>query len=362
MGWSVGISSDHAIVGARSADHDGPGAGAAYIYVRNKNVWTEQQKIVGSGIADFDWFGGSVAIHKNLAIVGAISDEHNGVETGTAYIFKLEGESWIEHVKLSASDGNYRDFFGHAVTINDNYAVVGARGRDEYSFDIGAVYIYKRNHDGWIEETILTASDGYADDQFGSSVSLIGDQLIIGAWGDQTDQYSEYDSGSAYIFKRQGTAWMEVAKILPSDPAEGDQFGSQVAMFGQHILIGTDLKDAIKPGAAYFYSYDKTGKNRDISVQKLPKTIALNPNYPNPFNPSTTIQYSMIKESMVTLKVYNLNGQVVKTLVNESKSFGTHSAVWDGRDQAGNPVASGIYMYRLETGGKVLTRKMFLAK
>ncbi len=95
---------------------------------------------------------------------------------------------------------------------------------------------------------------------------------------------------------------------------------------------------------------------------QTPKPIILRQNYPNPFNPSTVISYQLAVSSEVTLKIYNLLGQEVRTLVSGRQNAGVHSVTWDGRNEGGESVASGIYLYRLVAGGKVLTRKMTLVK
>ena len=94
----------------------------------------------------------------------------------------------------------------------------------------------------------------------------------------------------------------------------------------------------------------------------LPTTFTLNQNHPNPFNPSTVISYSLTTSADVELVVINVLGQQIRTLVNQYQSAGDHSVVWDGRDQGGNQVASGIYFYRMTSAGSVDTKKMLLMK
>ncbi len=97
-------------------------------------------------------------------------------------------------------------------------------------------------------------------------------------------------------------------------------------------------------------------------VNPVPQKVILHPNYPNPFNPSTTIRYELKQASKVTLKIYNLLGQEVRTLVNAQKSSGVHSVIWDGKNSHGQKVTSGVYFYRLQAGDFVKTRKMVLVK
>ena len=91
-------------------------------------------------------------------------------------------------------------------------------------------------------------------------------------------------------------------------------------------------------------------------------TTALHPNYPNPFNPETTISYSLERSGNVKIEVYNVKGQLVRTLINEAQNAGKHSAVWNGKDDHNRSVASGIYYYKLTAGSFTSTKKMVLMK
>ena len=94
--------------------------------------------------------------------------------------------------------------------------------------------------------------------------------------------------------------------------------------------------------------------------EDIPKTFALNQNYPNPFNPATTIAFDLPLSSRVTLEVFDITGRLVRTLVDGQMPAGRHRVIWDGRGEAGQPVASGVYLYRLQAGDFVQTRKMVL--
>ena len=99
----------------------------------------------------------------------------------------------------------------------------------------------------------------------------------------------------------------------------------------------------------------------DIDEIKI-QEITLNQNFPNPFNPSTTISFALPENSQVILSIYNIEGKLVKTLLNEPLEPGYKQSIWDGTDSQGNAVSSGVYFYRLKAGGKVLTKKMVLLK
>lgn len=127
---------------------------------------------------------------------------------------------------------------------------------------------------------------------------------------------------------------------------------------GAAILSGQkDFAGSVQPN-------DNTAKVmvRQTQSEILPSKIDLVGNYPNPFNPTTTIQYALPKGSKVELKIYNILGQVVRKLVDEEKPAGFHQTIWDGRDETGRPVSTGIYLYQIRAGDFVQTKKMQLVK
>ncbi|MBK7093853.1 MAG: FG-GAP repeat protein [Saprospiraceae bacterium] len=231
FGTSVSISGDYAIIGA---DHDNAIQGSAYIFNRNGTSWIQQAKLTSSDGAAGDYFGASVSISGDYAVIGAKYDDIGSNPTqGSAYIFNRSGTSWIEQAKLTASDGAAGDVFGHSVSISGDYAVIGADGDDVGSnTDQGSAYIFNRSGTAWTEQAKLTASDGTDTDYFGNSVSISGDYAVIGA-------YNSYSTnGSAYVFKRSGTSWTQKAKLTASDGAAGDVFGRSVSISGDYAVIG----------------------------------------------------------------------------------------------------------------------------
>ena len=248
FGYSVSISGDYAIVGAYNDNDNGYGSGSAYIFKRQGDDWNETVKLTPSDGASGDNFGYSVSISGDYAIVGACWDDDRRINSGSAYIFKRQGDTWNEMAKLTASDGAYYDLFGYSVSISGDYAIVGAYWDDDKGVNSGSAYIFKRQGDTWNEMAKLTASDGAIEDHFSCSVSISGDYAIVGANGD--DDNGSY-SGSAYIFKRQGDTWKETAKLTASDGAFYDYFGSSVSISGDYAIVGADGDDDI--GSAYIF-------------------------------------------------------------------------------------------------------------
>ena len=154
----------------------------------------------------------------------------------------------MERQKLTALDGAEHDYFGNSVSISGDYAVVGASGNDDEGSDSGSAYVFVRNGATWSEQQKLTASDGASYDQFGRSVSISGDTAIVGASGDDNE-------GSAYVFVRNETTltWSQQQKLTASDGAVGDQFGKSVSISGDTAIIGARGDDAIR-GSAYVFA------------------------------------------------------------------------------------------------------------
>ena len=263
FGWSVSISGDYAIVGAYGDDVNGTYSGSAYIFKRDGTSWVEQQKLTASDGADGDWFGSSVSISGDFALVGAFLDDGNVIDSGSAYIFKRDGTSWVQQQKLTASDGAADDYFGCSVSISGDYAIVGAYGGNGNVIDSGSAYISKWNGTSWSEQAKLTASDGAASDYFGWSVSISGDYAIVGA---PLDDDKGTDSGSAYISKWNGTSWSEQAELTASDGAASDYFGVSVSISGDLAIVVTPYDDSYKGSAYAFGSCPRADLNDDCKV------------------------------------------------------------------------------------------------
>ena len=244
FGKSVSISGDYAVIGAYE---DNDESGSAYIFKKNGTNWIELANLISTNITTGEYFGISVSISGDYILIGAPNDDDNG----SAYIFHRDGTNWIEQIRLTASDGSTNDNFGISVSISGDYSVIGA-GNDD---DNGSAYIFHREGDTWIEQAKITSSDSAPEDYFGESVSISGDYALIGAFRDDDNGN---DSGSAYIFQRNGTNWIEQTKLVASDGALDDYFGRSVSISGDYVLIGAygDDDNGSSSGSAYIFHFD----------------------------------------------------------------------------------------------------------
>jgi hypothetical protein len=212
----------------------------------------EQQKLTASDGAAGDLFGISVAISGELALVGARRDDDNGESSGSAYVFERSGSVWSQVAKLTASDGVRAGFFGTSVAISGDLAVVGAFQNDDGD-NSGSAYVFDASA-GWSEVARLTASDGALNDGFGGSVAISGDLALVGAFSD--DDGGQLSSGSAYVFERSEGVWSQVAKLTATDAAESDQFGVSVSISGDLALVGAHVDDDNGDGSGSAYVFE----------------------------------------------------------------------------------------------------------
>ena len=260
FGNSVSISGTTIIVGAHMHDENGDNGGAAYIFVRNGTVWTLQQKIMAPDALTpktSTWpgwlnFGMHVSISNDTAIVSASGDNDNGINSGSVYIFVRSDGVWTQEQKLVASDGASRYAFGVRVHIDGDTVIVGTARDSRYVDDAGSAYIFARNGNIWSEQGILKASDPICED-FGGPVAVSQDYAIVSCW--RSDEHGS-DSGSVYVFARNGTTWIEHQKIVSSDGAANDNFGRPVSLSGNHLVIGAsgDDDNGSDSGSAYVYA------------------------------------------------------------------------------------------------------------
>ncbi len=259
FGYSVAISGDYAIVGAPYNDV-GANAdqGLAYIFARSGNTWIEQAILTATNGAANDNFGYSVAISGDYAIVGVYQDDVKAVTNqGSAYIFMRTGSNWTVQASLLASNGSANDYFGNSVSISGDYAVVGA-SNDALGANTHqeSVYVFVRSNNTWAQQAILTASDGGVGSSFGHRVAISGDYILIGSPNSTIN--GKRAQGAAYVFVRGGGTWTQQAKFTNTDyqGATGDNFGISVAISGDYAVVGAHRHSTIdggRQGSAYVF-------------------------------------------------------------------------------------------------------------
>ena len=268
FGRSVSLSSDGTTV-LICADGNSSYRGAAYIFTRSGTTWIQQAKLTASDGANSDLFGNSVSISSdgNTVLVGAVFADPSGKsDAGEAYIFTRSGSTWTQEAVLTASDGAAYDQFGTSVSISSdgNTAIVGASYADPNDIPAaGAAYIFTRSGSIWSQQAKLTASDAAAYDNFGNSVSISsdGNTVLVGALS--ADPNGKSDAGEAYIFTRSDATWTEEAMLTANDGAAYDQFGVSVSISSDGNTAIVDAVYAVPSGktdagAAYIFTRSGT--------------------------------------------------------------------------------------------------------
>jgi hypothetical protein len=280
FGFSVGISGDYAVIGAPNADISGnSNQGAAYIFKRDGDTWSQEAKITANDGAADDQFGCSVAISDDstnnvtYVIIGAYSDDITHSNQGSAYIFTRSGTTWSQY-KIYANDGSTGDQFGYAVSITNTYAAIGANYADISGNSYqGAAYVFNYDGSTWAQQQKIVASDGMSFDNFGNSISICNhyddtniDYVLVGS--PKSDISTNNDQGAAYLYKRSGTTWSSELKIKNTDGEAGDMFGisvSATSTIGAPVcaIIGAyarDIGSNTNQGAAYIVEASVAGE------------------------------------------------------------------------------------------------------
>jgi drug/metabolite transporter superfamily protein YnfA len=270
FGRSVAISGNTVVVGAPFEDVSPTitQVGAAYIFTRSGTTWTQQAKITSSDRDFLDQFGERVAIDGDTVVVGAPGDNSgSGTSSGAAYIFTRSGTTWTQQAKITASDPQQYDNFGRALAISGSTIVVGAPYEDTGSADAGAVYVFLYfGGSSWQQQAKIQSFDALSGDNFGGSVDIEGDTMIVGASG--ADSFY-VNCGAAYIYTRSGSTWAYQQKLVGSNRAENDGFGGGVAISGSTIVVGANGRDTgfANAGAGYIFIKDGTTWTEQAEIQ-----------------------------------------------------------------------------------------------
>ncbi len=317
FGASVAIDGNTVVVGKNGDNNRGLSAGAAYIFEANpegSDQWVQVAKIFGDSIGNFDSFGVSAAIDGDLVAVGATSDDDLANSSGAVYVFERDAggaNQWGQIAKLSASDGSANQSFGSAIDISGDRMVIGAFFASSVTENFGAVYLFEREDGQWVQKAKLTPENPDPLDNFGEAVAISGEIAVVGAaagdvvsgianrapgiayvfernaggsgnWG-QTARLSvgeEPDSfgaavglsgdllaagapghnigrGAVYIFERNAQGqWVQIARVVSNEVAEGDAFGNGVAISGNAFVagaVGSTVNNFLSAGAAYVF-------------------------------------------------------------------------------------------------------------
>lgn len=224
-----------------------------------------------------DFYGWSVVIEGGTAVVGAVGEDSDGSSpadnseraSGAVYVFVKSGGNWVPQAYLKAAIGEVEDSFGLSLALSGDTLVIGAPYEDSASREIngdatdnlasdaGAAYVFTRSGSIWTQQAYLKASNADPEDQFGHSVAIEGDFILVGAWlesgnavvvdGDQSNNDAP-EAGAVYAFARTGSTWAQSAYLKAPNSGEGDWFGVSLDLDGGTAVIGALFEDSDATG------------------------------------------------------------------------------------------------------------------
>lgn len=250
FGQAVAVSGDTIVAGSRG-NHRVSDDGAAYVFVRDGNTWSQQAVLLPDVSVRSQFFGVSVAIDGDTIVVGAAQDGSEDSPGGAAYVYTRNGTTWTLAAKLKSPSGRH-DGFGMSVAVEGDTIAIGATGSNISTS--AAAYIYKRSNANWGLQVKLQPSNPQALNNFGISLALHGNTLVVGGWGNSLG----INWGGAYVFNRDGDTWSEQALLQPDNaPATNShRFGDAVAIYGDTIVVGDPdgYEGSVWTGVGYVYS------------------------------------------------------------------------------------------------------------
>ncbi len=368
-GQSVDILGDMIVVGSYNADGMATKSGAAYVYRRIENEWTEQQKLFTSEGLSNDYFGHHVKIlSENYIAIGSYNADGAAERSGTVHIFKRVEDVWAEQAKLFDAQGESSDLFGYSLAFvperrnatNDGtfpgILFVGAPGVMNENKKTGAVYLYTETTSGWTQGLKLIEPDSDHNDHFGVSLSANKQgALFVGA--SRTNNDDNLNSGVVYFYQSlfgNGTQVSSSIKLSSNFINAYDQFGTHVTVDDENIIIGspyTDTNGLTNAGGVQFFRMGGLFSG----ATDLSQIYALEQNVPNPSEGSTVIQYELKEAGDVRISLYNINGQLISTLVDDYKEFGVYTVTLDTRN-----LQTGVYIYKIEVNDYTADKKMLI--
>ncbi|MEW6126893.1 MAG: FG-GAP repeat protein [Acidobacteriota bacterium] len=215
---------------------------------------TQQQKLLANDGAVSDAFGWSVSASGNLMVIGSpLADVNGKTNQGAAYVYAKTNGVWTLQTKLTADEGSANAQFGFTVAIDGDTIVIGAR--TTAPSNKGAAYVFVRSNAAWIQQAKLLGTDTVNHDRFGEAVAINGNTIIVGAVLHDPSGTPDTNKGAAYVFIRENATWTQQAKLTASTPQDYAFFGSSVAIDANTILIGApESSRDIRVGAAYVFT------------------------------------------------------------------------------------------------------------
>lgn len=256
-GFAVTRSENLLVVGAPGSGAIAPGAGAVYVFTKSGSEWVSSSILFADDLAAGDQSGSALAIEGTTLVVGLRGDDLLGVDSGSVRVFEFSGFSWDEVATLSDPDGGAFDEFGASIAISGDVIVVGSPfDIDLAGNEVGSASVFRRVAGAWTHEAKLFSSIGDQGDSFGTAVAISGDRIAVGA---PESNQAFLDAGSVVLFENLGGDWRESHQLTSSAAVGGELLGTSLAMTSNLILAGAPFSSSIQPDAGAVIPFRRDG-------------------------------------------------------------------------------------------------------
>ena len=255
FGLSVAVKGDTAVIGAYGKSDLARNAGAAYAFARNAGAWAQQARLGTSTPLIDAYLGATVATNGSYTAAGAPYASVGAQNDGVVYLFS--NATWQQQTILLPNDPDSLSQFGNALAINGNTLFVGAPMHDSFGANAGAVYVFTFDGVSWVQRQKLIGADTASGDRFGSALALNDGWLAVSA---PLHSSPGSPGGAVYLFEFDGVSWVQRYKVGAPDTIAGDRFGSAIALDNGWLAVGVPLHRFVgsASGAVYLFEFNGT--------------------------------------------------------------------------------------------------------
>lgn len=352
FGNALAMNKKYLVIGAYKGDGENPGSGEVYVVENYSLGNAEIKSLATSSQIKGDHFGFSIAINDaNDIVVGAPDTDGAYNSSGAAYTFIKDNGTWTQVDSLGMDTEAISDQFGISVGINKESLVVGSLIGDGIKRNTGVVISFEKFNGNWTKNGTIRLDDGDLNDYFGACLDLDSSNLIIGA--PKVDGVQK-NSGACYVYEFSAGSWNLFETIIEDTVNVHNYFGTKVALAGEDFVVTSQLNDVNNTDAGEVYIVDEEDLN---SIHNITASISTEA-FPMPVMEQVTIKYGLVKSEVVSLYITDLSGKKIKTLLNGVEQYGTQNIQWDLATDGGDKVAPGTYFYTLEFGGSSASGKL----
>lgn len=365
FGFGIDIDGDIAAAGGPDKTGLEVREGIVYVYRYNGVAWVEDGMLTASDAGGNSFFGSAISIDGDRILVGAFNAaDANGALVGKMYVYEHDGAQWNETAILQADNANNLANLGVSVSLEGDWAVGGAPLDNELNNGAGAAHVFHFDGTNWrLHQKLTATTDGEGFFLFGTGVSVSENRILVGA--DNWAPAGEGSTGKGYLFEYDAVddRWTEIESFAPDNAGTGDQFGQSVALQGEVMLVGAPEFDAPGSdgivddrGAAYIYGVPSlaTANEAELPISGL----AISRVYPNPFTNRSTVQVTSDIDQAAHIVLSDMLGREVKTIFAGRLGAGSSTIL---PVEAGD-LPAGVYWIKITTPGQVLHRSITLVR